>query len=808
MERYICIHGHFYQPPRENPWLETIEFQDSAYPYHDWNERITAECYAPNVSSRILDGDGRVVQILNNCSKISFNFGPTLLSWLDEKAPETYWAILEADRESQKAFSGHGSALAQAYNHMILPLANRGDKYAQIFWGIRDFERRFGRRPEGMWLPETAVDLETLEILAELGIQFSILAPHQASRVRRMGARNWRDVSGERIDPSMAYEQRLPSGRKIALFFYDGPISRAVAFERLLAKGEDFANRLLSAFSDTRTQPQLVHIATDGESYGHHHRFGDMALAYALHYIESNNLAKITNYAEYLEKFPPTHQVDIFENSSWSCVHGVERWKSDCGCNLGGHAGWNQSWRAPLREALDWLRDALAAPYEEKAREFLRDPWAVRNEYIDVIPDRSPKSVGRFLAQHAVRDLNEEEQITVLKLLELQRHAMLMYTSCGWFFDELSGIETVQIIQYAGRAVQLARELFGDIIEPPFLKLLERAKSNVREHRDGRYIYEKWVKPAAVDWVKVGAHYAVSSLFQDYAEQAKVYCYTVNREDYQSFAAGKAKFVVGRAKLTSEVTHESALVSFGVLHLGDHNLNGGVREFQGEDAYQTLVQESGEPFSRADFPDVIRLLDRHFGESTYSLRSLFRDEQRRILRLILDATLSDAEAVYRQLYQNQAPMMRFLADLNMPLPRRFYIAAETTLNIELRRAFEADDLDQGRIASLLEEARLAGITLDKAGLGYTLKQTIEHLGDRLNAEPTDFSLLQKLEATAGLLQALPFEVDLWKVQNRYYGMLQSIYPDLKVKAEQGDEAARDWISGFTSLGEKLSVRVA
>jgi hypothetical protein len=424
------------------------------------------------------------------------------------------------------------------------------------------------------------------------------------------------------------------------------------------------------------------------------------------------------------------------------------------------------------------------------------------------IPDRSPKSVGRFLAQHAVRDLNEEEQITVLKLLELQRHAMLMYTSCGWFFDELSGIETVQIIQYAGRAVQLARELFGDIIEPPFLKLLERAKSNVREHRDGRYIYEKWVKPAAVDWVKVGAHYAVSSLFQDYAEQAKVYCYTVNREDYQSFAAGKAKFVVGRAKLTSEVTHESALVSFGVLHLGDHNLNGGVREFQGEDAYQTLVQESGEPFSRADFPDVIRLLDRHFGESTYSLRSLFRDEQRRILRLILDATLSDAEAVYRQLYQNQAPMMRFLADLNMPLPRRFYIAAETTLNIELRRAFEADDLDQGRIASLLEEARLAGITLDKAGLGYTLKQTIEHLGDRLNAEPTDFSLLQKLEATAGLLQALPFEVDLWKVQNRYYGMLQSIYPDLKVKAEQGDEAARDWISGFTSLGEKLSVRVA
>ncbi|HET8916453.1 MAG TPA: glycoside hydrolase, partial [Candidatus Binatia bacterium] len=359
MKRYICIHGHFYQPPRENPWLESVELQDSAYPYHDWNERVTAECYAPNSVSRILDGDNQIIQLVNNYSKISFNFGPTLLAWLEAKAPDVYDAILEADRESQKNFSGHGSALAQVYNHMILPLANARDRRTQILWGIRDFQRRFKRLPEGMWLPETAVDIESLEILAELGIRFTILAPHQADRVRPIGGRVWHDVSGSRIDPTQAYEQRLPSGRKIALFFYDGPIARAVAFEGLLSSGEHLANRLVGAFDDGRNRPQLVHIATDGESYGHHHRFGDMALAYALNTIESNQLAQLTNYGEYLERHLPTHQVEIIEKTSWSCFHGIDRWWSNCGCNSGGRPGWNQEWRTPLRGALDTLRDSL-----------------------------------------------------------------------------------------------------------------------------------------------------------------------------------------------------------------------------------------------------------------------------------------------------------------------------------------------------------------------------------------------------------------------------------------------------------------
>ncbi len=806
MKRYICIHGHFYQPPRENPWLEAIELQDSAYPYHDWNERITAECYAANSVSRALDGENRIIELVNNYSKISFNFGPTLLYWLEAKAPSVYAAILEADRESQKNFSGHGSALAQVYNHMILPLANARDRYSQILWGIRDFERRFKRAPAGMWLPETAIDLQSLEILAELGIRFTILAPHQAGRIRRLGGRAWRDVSGGRIDPTQAYEQRLPSGRRIALFFYDGPISRAVAFEGLLSRGEDFANRLLGAFTDDRDWPQLVHIATDGESYGHHHRFGDMALAYALNYIESNQLAQLTNYGEYLERHPPTHQVEIIEKTSWSCFHGIDRWWSNCGCNSGGHPGWNQAWRTPLRDALDGLRDTLALPFEDRGRELLKDPWAARNDYLSVINDRSTENAERFFDRHALRPLTDADKTTVLKLLELQRHAMLMYTSCGWFFDELSGIETVQVIQFAACAVQLAQELFGDSLESQFVERLALAKSNLPEHGDGRRVYERFVRPAMVDWERVGAHYAISSLFESYPEQMKIYCFMAEREDYQVLEAGMAKMAVGRVKLISEITRESSALGFGVIHMGDHNVNGGVQKYLSAESYQALIHEAAEPLTRADFAEVIRLMDRRFGESHYSVRSLFRDEQRKTLDLILSATLEEAETLYRQIYEHRAPMMRFLTALHIPLPKAFQSAAEIVLNGYLRRALEQEEIDTERINGLLETAKVEGISLDNATLEFAFRKNIERMAERFAAEPTE-AHLRLLDTAAGLLRSLPFTVDLWKVQNVYYGMLKNVYPKMRENKERGDESAQALIRGFEALGQKLAVKV-
>jgi alpha-amylase/alpha-mannosidase (GH57 family) len=498
MECLACIHCHFYQPPRENPWLEAVEAQDSASPDHDWNARIARECYLANGWARILDGHGRISKIVNNYARISFNFGPTLLSWMEEREPEGYQRILDGDRESQRRFSGHGAALAQAYNHTILPLSNSRDKRTQILWGIEDFRHRFERNPEGMWLPETAVDLETLDILSVEGIKFTVLAPSQAAQLRTDKKALWIGLEYG-IDSRHAYACRLPSGREIVLFFYDGANSRAVAFERLLLSGENFARTLLSRFDPEGDSGQLMHVATDGETYGHHHAHGDMALAYALHYLEETKLARLTNYSEYLALHPPTQEVRIKENTAWSCVHGVSRWKNNCGCNSGGRPQWNQNWRQPLRHALDWLRDVLALPYEREAKQLLIEPWLARDQYISVVHDRSVANVEQFLAKHRARELSHDEEVRTLRLLEMQRHLMLMYTSCGWFFDEPTGPETVQVLQYAGRAVQLGQQLFGGQREEQFLKRLEAVHSNIPEFGNGRQIYERFVTPAMLD---------------------------------------------------------------------------------------------------------------------------------------------------------------------------------------------------------------------------------------------------------------------------------------------------------------------
>ncbi len=807
MERYVCIHAHFYQPPRENAWLEAVEYQDSAYPYHDWNERVTAECYAPNSASRILDGEGRILQIVNNYSKISFNFGPTLLSWMEQKSPSVYEAILTADRESQRYFSGHGSAVAQAYNHTILPLATRRDKYTQILWGIRDFEKRFGRHPEGMWLPETAVDLQTLEVLADLGIKFTILSPYQAGRVRPLGGRAWRKVDGGRVDPSMAYAVRVPSGKAINVFFYDGPISRAIAFEDLLADGKRFSDRLLGAFSDTRTWPQLVHIATDGETYGHHRAYGDMALAFALHNIETSQLAQLTNYGEYLEKHPATQEAKIIGNTSWSCAHGIERWRSDCGCNSGGHAGWDQQWRAPLRQAFDWLRDTVAPRWEATAQKLFENPWQTRDAYIDVILNRSRENVIRFMTAQAKRELSEEETSNGLKLLELQRYLMLMYTSCGWFFDEVSGIETVQVIQYAARALQLAGQLFIEDMAAAFLDLLAQAKSNLPEQENGRSIYERYVQPAMVDLEKVGAHYAVSSLFEDYGANTRIYCYDVERKDYSTTRQGKMRVVLGQARVTSEITWTSDQVTFGVLHLADHSVIGGVRQFQGDEAYRTLDQELEKALGSGDLAELVRLIEKNFNSGTYTLRFLFRDEQRKILGIILEEATNEARAMYRRFHDEHAHLIRFVTDLAVPLPRPFRLAVDFTLNSDLLDAFSADEVDLKRSREILDEIRRTGVTPDSVTLEFALRRTIEGLFSRFVANPVEPGLLQRLQEIIELVLTLPFQVRLWEAQNTYYRMMREDAGRVSERAEHGDAEARAWLDGFVKLGEELKVRV-
>jgi alpha-amylase/alpha-mannosidase (GH57 family) len=801
---YVCVHGHFYQPPRENPSLEAIEVQDSAYPYHDWNERVCSECYAPNAVSRILDDQDRVIELVNNYAHMSFNFGPTLLSWMEEKAPKVYESIQQADKLSQEKFSGHGSAIAQAYNHIILPLANRRDNNTQVKWGIRDFEHRFQRKPEGMWLPETAVNIETLEVLAEHGIRFTILAPRQASRVRRKNGRKWVDVSGDRIDPSRAYTVQLPSRRTISVFFYDGPISQAVAFEGLLNDGQRFADRLLSGFSEARTWPQLVHIATDGESYGHHHHYGEMALTYALHHIEANKLAELTNYGEFLEKFPPDHFVEIIPDTSWSCVHGIERWRSNCGCNSGGHGGWNQEWRTPLRSALDWLRDNLATIFEARGTELLKDPWKARDDYIRVILDRSDESLKAFFGVHASHSLDGAEQVRALRLLEMQRQALLMYTSCGWFFDELSGLETVQVIHYAARALGLALESNRRELEPGLIERLRTAKSNLAEHGDGALIYEKWVKPAFVDNERLAGHIAISSLFENYEARSRIYCYQVERDKFAIEADGKLRLGQGQANFCSLITRECAAFTFATVHLGEHNVIAGVLPSNPEQD-ETLRKTLSEVFLRADTAEIIRVFDEVFHKRTFSLRSLFRDEQRKITNLILADSLAASAAAYRSLYESQAPLIRFLHDLSIPVPPALKSAAEFAINYQLRRAFERPELDPNSLQSYFKEASASQINLDVDTLEFVIRKRLEREAEQSAEHLDELEKAHKLRELVDFVQSLPFPVALWDAQNVLYGPLtQSLHSDLGI-ANNGDLASKALRDELSQLSERLKI---
>jgi alpha-amylase/alpha-mannosidase (GH57 family) len=844
---FVCVHGHFYQPPRENPWLETVEVQDSAAPYHDWNDRITAECYAPNGASRITNKQDEIIRIMNNYARMSFNFGPTLLSWLLDNAPRTYRMIIDADRFSALRYSGHGSAIAQVYNHIIMPLASKRDALTQIRWGIADFEHRFHRRPEGMWLAETAVNRSVLDLMAQEGIKFTILAPAQCAQVRIIPAANpdaperavdpqdpqsdapWTWTANATVDPTHPYLVRLDEGRSITVFFYDGPNSRAIAFEGLLNSGEDFARRLLSDFHSSQGDPesaQISHVATDGESYGHHHKHGEMALSYAMHWIEENHQAKLTNYAEFLSKFPPKWEAEVVEDTSWSCVHGVERWRSNCGCNSGGKPGWNQEWRAPLREALDHLRDSTAPLAEKRAVGLLKDLWAARDAYIEVVLDRSPASIDRFFAVHAIRDLTKEERTTALELLELERHTQLMYTSCGWFFDEISGIETVQIIAYAGRVLQLAAKLFGApgvALEASFLTILAKAKSNLPEIVDGAEAYRRYVTPLRIGLEQVGAHYAISSIFRAYPEDGELFCYDVHRQSQDIFNSGRGRVAVGRALIYSRITEETEEICFAVLHLGDQNLSAAVKRYIPSDseavaAFLAFSADIGIAIRRANLPEVIRLIDRFFGQGEapsqasgqsqtgYSLTSLFADEQHRILTTILDQTISEMEDALRKIYEDHASLLHFLTESGMAAPPALASAARFAINASLRRAIEAETFDLAEIESLLNRAQGDQIPLDTQLLSYTAGQRMKRSMIRLEsstlAENTTGTSGEDALATAlvvaNAIHKMPFEVNIWQAQN--------IWNDLLRRSNTSDWTP-EWKEDFKKLGEAMNISV-
>lgn len=767
--KYLCIHGHFYQPPRENAWLDEIEIQESAAPYHDWNARICAECYSPNALARVLNDKQQLTDLINNYARISFNFGPTLLSWMEKKEPEVYRAVLEADKLSQQNFSGHGSAIAQAYNHMILPLANLRDKYTQVRWGIADFKKRFGRLPEALWLAETACNTETLEVLAECGMKFVILAPGQCAKVRKIGEEKWQDVSGAKVDPKRAYLCNLPSGRRIALFFYDGPISQGIAFSDTLKSGENFAGRLLSTYN-SGSEAQLMHIATDGETYGHHQKFADMALAYCLKYVEDKTDVQITVYGEFLAKNPPQYEAQIFENSSWSCFHGVERWRADCGCNSGMHGGWHQKWRKPLREALDWLRDEMIKTYDTIGRQYFKDPWAARDEYIDLVLDRSLDAQHRFFLKHATEKAWTDRP-GALCLLEMQRFAMLMYTSCGWFFDEISGIETVQIMQYAARAAQLNKQISGVDLEPEFIKRLEAAPSNIRDLKNGAVVYQRFVLPQKMPLEKIAAQHAVAVLTDPTLNPNRAYDCEVKDFTHTLLTAPANHLYYGEMRLFSTITLEERHFAFVVLQQGATSFLSAAMDVPADK--DSLFNTLKTSFEKGRYDECATLIRERF-KTVYPLLSLFKDVQRKVIDSVMNKVYEDTDRKFTQIFEEQYPVVRGLQYIGTPLPKPFLTVADFVLTSDLKAEFRAKDVDINAVEELMEDVKTLGLDVSGEELRRVVSDKLTFLSFSFARNPADSAAAMKIVEFLNYMEIFGFTPDITKAQEFVFLALKGL----------------------------------
>ena len=689
----LVIHGHFYQPPRENPWTERVPEEPGAAPFHDWNARVYSECYRPNAYSRVMNWVGQVERIINSYALMSFNFGPTLLSWMQRGHPETVARIVEADQLSIHRH-GHGNAIGQGYNHAILPLCNDRDLRTQIRWGIVDFQHYFGRLPESLWLPETAADPRTLEALMDEGMRFVILSPYQAKRVRPFSGTEFTDVSGGRVDTSrpLRFFHRENRNRYIDVFFYDGQVAQSVAFGGALHSSQELVDRLKGAVSG-----RLIHIATDGETYGHHTKFGDRTLAYALEVLARGQGLEISNYGAVLDELTPTHEVELASGddglgSSWSCAHGLGRWNRDCGCSTGGLPGWNQRWRAPLRAALDLVRDHSVASFEAAGRDLFHDPWAARDAYIRVLLDRAGASTA-FLSEHLRGELTPERRVRALSLLEVQRNAMLMYTSCGWFFNDISGIETVQVLKYAARVLDLLEELGLPSPEPLFLEALAEGESNVPKQGNGADIFRDQVKPYMVSAPRMAAHLALFDLAVDGVRppsgDAGGYHYEAQHEKRKH---GRIALSCGKVKLRSVSTEREYEVQFAAMNLGGADFYCAAGPLRDPEFHEKACAELWPHFKTASLPVLLRLLVEGFGPHEFGLEHILPDLRARVSEVVFRGLVRRFEEEYAFLYQDNRRTLEILQSAGFKLPDELRAAAEFTLG----RRLEEEILSQGK----------------------------------------------------------------------------------------------------------------
>jgi len=826
-DAYVTIHGHFYQPPRENPWLEMIEQEESARPFHDWNERIAFECYRPNGYARIVDGKGKILNIFNNYSFLSFNFGPTLLSWLERERPFIYQKILEADRESLRRL-GHGNAIAQVYDHIIMPLANERDQETEVRWGIADFERHFHRKPEAMWLPETAVNYPALQALIKNGMRYLILSPFQALRVRSLGSRKWTDVSHGKIDTTRPYRCFLGdrSGKKMSdqyidIFFYEGVISKEIAFGELLKDGDRFCQRFVQGYQPSKKGPQLIHVSTDGETYGHHKKFGEMALAYALNKGLSGQGFDVLNYGAFLKRFPPVDEVEIDEGpkgegSAWSCSHGVGRWKEDCGCSTGGRAGWNQRWRKPLREALNLLRDELGILFEKEGEKIFHHPWEARNGYIDVIPDRSSESVGKFFEQYGRQDIDEKGRIKGLKLLEMQRHALRMFTSCGWFFADLPGLETILILKHAARAIQFAEEFSDQEIGKKFLQPLSQGRSNLSEMGDGLQIYQRFVKPKQVTPEQVVNHYVISSLFNGGEKEKRNFSFRVEKIDQERIEKDGRLLVLGKMKVVSDVIQEPKTFFFGLISSKGGLFQNWISEDRGTFDFNTLRRRGMDDFEKGE-DELKETLTSLLGHQIYMIRDILKEERGEIFRKFMQKEIGEPSRIYAEIFDRAKPAIEILTREEMEIPYEIRVAAEITLSHrllqevkELRRDFRSA-VAKGAIDQIVGESKRYGCRLRKEEslivLNEILREKMEFLRRTKYSDlPAQEGLIQETITLLDLAKKWDFDLDQWEAQDLMDGILNECVKSLE-EAWWGNGVQKPFPPLLITLAEKLNFNV-
>jgi alpha-amylase/alpha-mannosidase (GH57 family) len=751
-KNYLCIHGHFYQPPRENPWLEEIEFQPSAFPYHDWNERVTRQCYGPNTRARLEGAERHILGLINNYEYMNFDFGPTLLSWLERTRPWIYREVLAADLAGRKRYHGHGNAMAQVYNHIIMPLAGTRDKRTQIRWGLADFAHRFGHAAEGMWLAETAVDVETLALMAEEGVRFTVLAPTQAQAVRALrspgGDGAWKDVSGGVIDTTQAY-RIFPHGIGspfIDVFFFDEDISKAVAYEKILTSGSAFLARIEQGIAGARKQTCLINVATDGESYGHHFKFGDMALAWLFDHLEREGGLELSNYAWFLQLSPPQKEVRIVENSSWSCAHGVERWRADCGCNVGHREGWNQAWRAPLREAMDRLSGELSAIFEEQGGKIFRDPWAARDDYVHILLDSSAESRERFFEMHLVKGGGavQAEKVMASELLESQRMALYMYTSCGWFFDDISGLEATQVLRYADRAMQLVRKWSRSDMEGEFLSVVAQAKSNDPDFGDGAAVFDKRVKPMRMLPARIAANHVFIRMFQEHPGAGGFFGERfrgVKEEQYDDQGPGEA---AGAVLVSDPMTGKTSRISFSAT-------------------------------GRRPVDFACRTGEEGGSNGSYTLDDVVPDARRQTMQGMAHDIV---DRVSRQISEEEVRSFFSLAQpaegLEEPFPSGLGDVFELILRSRLLRVVEEPESVSREMVFLKQLTREAAgwehtLHVDDPGIRRETRKLVDALMDRIAQSPQE-GVITALMELLDLADDVSLKVDLWGCQNRYWDL--------------------------------------